>query len=109
MPAASRRNRNEERHSPEDDNRNRDPAEDVESRAAEDASIEQADGEFQETKRYRVYEIEGGLQLKLKNSIRKRYSTDCRCRKNTISHHQLTLPSISTEGSSSVKNSTALS
>ncbi len=61
MLAASRGDCNEESQHPQDDDSYRDPADDVEFVAAEYPPIEKADGDFQKTKGYGMYQIEGSL------------------------------------------------
>ena len=63
MLAASRCDCNEEGHHPQDDDSDCDPADYVEFAAAEYPPIEKANGEFQESEGYRVYQVKGGLQL----------------------------------------------
>ena len=59
--ATSCSNCNEESQHPQDDDSYRNPADDVELVAAEYPPIEKADGDFQKTKGYGIYQIEGSL------------------------------------------------
>ena len=69
MLAASRRDCNEKGHNPQDDDSDCDPAEYIEFAAAEYPPIEKANGEFQESESYRVYQVKGGLQLVRNQSV----------------------------------------
>ena len=61
--AASRGNCDEESHNPQDDDYHCDPADNVKFAAAEYSPIEKTNGEFQKSKCYRMYQIEGSLEL----------------------------------------------
>ena len=69
MLVTSRGNCNEESHAPQDDDAYCDPVDDVELAAAKYPPIEKANGDFQKSKGYGMYQIEGSLQLVWDQSV----------------------------------------